>query len=193
MFQAGSSSETSVRGRKEGSSPAPTTMKANEADDDEVSFKISPVLDDNMIDVSGKELVAQRSKRLRREYEEESKKMVEEEAETSMSPKRQQRSIIQWLKKTPVSSPIAPTDAVADSVKRMSNSSRSSSVSSEVDSVTSSLSKKASSSASHISPIIAKRRGARSPLSPASGSEHASATQPTVAKQRARSAKAVKP
>ena len=71
------SSETSVRGRKQGSSPASATMKASEADDDEVSFKISPVLDDNMIDGSGKELVAQRSKRLKRENEEENKKMAD--------------------------------------------------------------------------------------------------------------------
>ena len=169
-------------------------MKANEADDDEVSFKISPVLDDSTIDGSGKELVAQRSKRLRRENEEDNKKIAEEEAETSnMSPKRQQRSIIHWLKKTPVSSPVAPTDVVADSEKRTSNSSRSSSISSEVDSVTSGLSKKASSSAPPMSPIIAKRRGARSPLAAASGSDNAAATQPTVPKQRARSAKAIKP
>ena len=155
-------------------------MKKTQADgdDDEISFKISPVMEENL---SSRQVVGPRLKKSRIEEEEETE--TEEEAKTSEAPKRTQRSIFQWMKKTP-----AVPSAAANTNKRTSNSS-SGSNSSEGD-----FGPKLS---APDPPSAMKRRGAKSPLVPATGSEndaagHASVTAAAAARQRKRSNKAMK-
>lgn len=163
LVQAGSS-ESIVEARILESYPASDQMKKTPADgdDDEISFKISPVLAENF----GSRQVVPRLKRPRIEVEEE-ETAAKEEATTAEVPKRTQRSIFQWLKKTPAS-----PSAAANTNKRTSNSS-SGSNNSEVDFGT------------KLSvpdpPSTTKRRGAKSPLVPASGSENDEAGHTSVA------------
>lgn len=184
-------SEMSGEGRSHESFPASDLLKKTQADgdDDEITFKISPVLEEN---VSGHQLVAPRLKRSRIENEEEeetAKIATEEDAKTAETPKRTQRSIFQWLKKTP-----AAPSAVANTNKRTSNSSRGSSGSIGTNSSEGDFGTKLS---APDPPSSVKRKGAKLPLVSASGSENDAVAHPTVAmaaatKQRTRSTKAMK-
>ena len=167
------------------SSPAANPMDTNQADgdDDEISFRISPVLEEKL---SNHQLVGPKSKKSRIDVEEEDETAAEDEVKMAEAPKRTQRSIMQWMKKTPIVPSVA-----ANTIKRTSNSSRGSSSSncSERD-----ISPKLS---PPDPPSAIKRRGAKSPMVPASGSDYdasGNAKDPvaSAARQRKRSTKAMK-
>ena len=168
VFQTGLS-EMSLEGTTQKSSPSTNSSKDTQAmadGDDEISFKISPDLGENFTNRQ----VVPRLKRARIEEEEEEESATDVNGKRKESPKRTQRSIFQWVKKTPaVPSPEASTS------NRISNSSRGSTESngSDVD-----FGPKLSESDSF---CATKRRGGKSTLGPASGSENDAAGRATVA------------